>query len=185
MRPTTPNILSVLALATDAERAEGIDWYPAAHRLAVELDGGDGRVGAGVIAALSPITPWSRNIVLAKRAFSEGRLTGGTLGNSVRAANRILDGEDPLDVLNGFKVRNFFGAIADPACPVSVCVDRHAFDVAVGRVCVDAERKVLGSAKVYGAHARAYARAGAASGLSPATVQAVTWTVWRRLKGLS
>lgn len=186
MRATTPNILRVWETASPAERADGRDWYPAANRLAMELDGSStGRVGAGVLAALSPITGWAQNVTLARRAFAAGRLEGGTLGTSVRRANAILDGADPLDVLGGDKVRNFFAAIADPACTVSVCVDRHAHDVAVGRVCTDADRRVLGRVDGYASFARAYARAGAVLGETPATVQAVTWVAWRRSKGLA
>lgn len=184
MRPTTPNILAVLDRATEGEVQAGRDWYREANDLARALDGADGRVGAGVIAALSPITPWDRNVVLAKRAFDEGRLTGGTLGNSVKAVNRILDGEEVLDVLKGLKVRNFFGSIFDPTCPVSVCIDRHAFDIAVGRVTDDRSRGTLKRVAVYESFARAYSRAAVASGLSAATVQAVTWVTWRREKGL-
>ena len=185
MRPTTPNILAVLDRATETEVINGRNWYLEAHAFACVLDGTrDGRVGAGVIAALSPITPWDRNVVLARRAFDEGRLTGGTLGNSVRAANRILDGEEPLEVLQGLKVRNFFGSIVNPSCTKSVCIDRHAFDVAVGRITDDRSRGTLKRVAVYESFARAYSRAAVASGLSAATVQAVTWVTWRREKGL-
>ena len=185
MRPTTPNILATYALASSEELDNGAQWYPRAHALACELDGGDGRVGAGVLAALSPITPWSRNAVLGRRAFALGRLDGGTLSGSVRKANAILDGADPLDVLGGLKVRNFFEAIANPLSPDAVVIDRHAFDVAVGKVCVDADRGQLGRLGDYARFARAYARAGAILGTTPATVQATTWVTWRRLKGLA
>lgn len=182
-RPRTSNILSVFSQATVAELDEGLNWYREAHGLASRLDAAKPSRAAGVIAALSPITPWERNIHLAIRAFEDGEASG-TLGRNVEKANRILNGEDPLDVLSGHKVRAFYSCIAHPETSKTVCIDRHAFDVAHGKVTNDPTRNVLRSAKHYDTVARAYVRAADELGYSAPAVQSVTWIVWRRLKGL-
>jgi hypothetical protein len=73
----------------------------------------------------------------------------------------------------------------------AVVVDRHAFDIAVGRVTNNETRYALGRKGVYGSFAKAYVRAAktiareTGMDVSASQVQAVTWTVWRRLKGLA
>ena len=184
MRPTTPNILNVWETASEHAMRNGLSWYPRANNLARTLDGGSGLQGAGVLAALSPITPWGRNVELACTAFDLGFLAGGTLPRNIEKVNRILDGEHPLDVLAGDKVRNFFMAIFDPTSPTAVVVDRHAFDIAIGKVTNDAARVTLGRKGEYARFARAYERAGREVGYSASTVQAVTWEAWRARKGI-
>jgi len=182
-RPRTSNILAVLGQATVAELDEGLNWYREAHALAHRLDPTSPEHAAGVIAAMSPITPWERNVHLALRAYEDGEASG-TLGRNVEKANRILRGEHPLDVLSGDKVRAFFACIAYPETADTVCIDRHAFDIAHGRITNDPTRGALSRKGAYAAVARAYVRAGEAAGYSAPAVQAITWTTWRRLKGL-
>lgn len=184
--PSAVNIIDVYRLATVAELVEGREWYPTAHALAVELDPSNPRRGAGVIAVLSPQLSWKWNVVRAREAYATGK-GAGCLGKD--KATRILAGEDADSVVGGKKVRAFFECIADPAAK-TVCIDRHAFDIAVGRVTNDKSRNALTRKGVYESFAEAYVRAAemlsAESGLdiTPAEVQAITWTVWRRLKGL-
>jgi hypothetical protein len=212
------NIVNVFNQATPAELAEGREWYAQANALADELvrDYGTGvgfthqaavRTAAGVIAAISPRLSWSKNVELAhwlygqvNRAKAEPspawlvREQGsvidrfpGLKANGLKAI-RILMGDDPSEVLGGPKVTAFYRGIVDPFDPLSVCVDRHAFDIAVGRVMDDPSRgKVLGRKGAYERFVGAYRRA--ADKLSsqgdvwtPAQVQAVTWVTWRRLK---
>ena len=182
-RPRTSNILAVFDQASVAELDEGLNWYREAHALAVRLNPSDPIQAAGVIAALSPITPWERNVNLAIRAYEDG-YASGSLGRNCTKADQIMAGNDPLDVLKGDKVRAFFNCIAYPETSQTVCVDRHAFDIAHGRVTNDATRAALGRKGAYDTVARAYVRAADALGYGAPAVQAVTWTVWRRLKGL-
>lgn len=190
VKPNSARIIDVWRMATVAEMDEGMSWYRDAHSLAKRLDPSNPSQAAGVIAALSPMMPWERNMMLAVRAYEDGAASGA-LFSSVAKADRIMSGESAGDVLGGDKVRNFWGIIADPEHSDAVCIDRHAFDVAIGRVTDDATRRVLGRVGVYGAFAEAYRRAARAlsreTGLdvTPAQVQAVTWVVWRRLKGLT
>jgi len=188
MTPTVDNVLTTYYSAEDDELAAGMTWYATAHGIALELEPDDVRIGAGVLAALSPQTAWGErkgeNIELARRAFKEGKATGHT-GDACRKATAILSHwRDPEDVLGGFKVRNFYAAIVDPQSETAVCIDRHAFDIAVGRVTDNGTRKTLERVGVYETFADIYRQAAAIIGATPAQVQAVTWLAWRRAKGI-
>ena len=89
----------------------------------------------------------------------------------------------------GSKVRAFYRAILDPADPDPVVIDRHAFDVAVGRVTSDRVRRVLVDRSwVYDAVADAYRAAAAELSArtgelwTPSELQAATWETWRARK---
>jgi hypothetical protein len=94
-------------------------------------------------------------------------------------ANRILAGENTIDVLKGDKTRNFAQVIANPTDQCAVVVDRHAFDVAINEVTNDKIRGQLKNKGEYDKFANAYREAARIVGASPSQVQAVTWVVWR------
>lgn len=178
MRPTTPNVLAVFDAATPQQWQEGMTWYSTAHALAVELDPAEPRRAAAVIAVLSPMKEWAQNADLARRAYANGGLDGGTLGAHVAKVNRLLrDREDPDTVVSGEKVTAFFEGIASNGKSATAVIDRHAFDAAVGKRLTDDTRKINRAA--YAAAARAYARAAAARGVSVQQMQAVVWVTWR------
>lgn len=189
-RPRANAVLDIYWQANLSELDEGRSWYSTANALARRLDPAAPAQAAGVIAALSPMMNWDRNMKLAVRAYDDGYASGALFSN-VAKADRILGGEDPLTVLGGKKVTNFFAAIADPTSPDAVCIDRHAFDIAVGRVTNDRTRAALARVGVYERFADAYRTAAVRltreTGIfhTPAQVQAVTWVTWRRLKGLT
>lgn len=175
------NIIACYSRGTIAQIRTGAHWYDAAHRLALSLSPGDVWRGAGVIAALSPITPWERNQELAVMAFENNGITGGTLGDSCRAANRILNGEHALDVLKGDKVRAFCSAIADPVGSKIATIDRHAHDISMGRIFSDKERGKINKA-TYRELSNAYVIAASELGFSVAQTQAIVWVIWREGK---
>lgn len=181
-RPTTPNVLAIYAMATDAEREHGRRWYADAMAAAESLNPDNPRQAAGIIAALSPRMPWARNLELAARTYADGKASG-TMTSNTGKADRILGGESPEAVLSGAKVRAFYGAIVGDA--ESVVIDRHAFDIAVGKVTDDATRAALGRKGEYARYARTYVRAARTLGIPASQVQATTWVVWRRLKGIA
>ena len=81
----------------------------------------------------------------------------------------------------------FWRTIADPTDPRAVVIDRHAIDIATGRVLGDKVRGLLLSrAGAYDEVCDAYRRAARilsrefGTDLSPAAVQATTWVHWRR-----
>lgn len=188
-KPNAARIVEVWRQATVSELAEGMAWYADAHALAVKLDPANPRQAAGVIASLSPMLSWGQNVNLAVRAYADGKASGALFSN-VAKADRMLAGEAPETVLGGKKVIAFYGAIADPASDC-VVIDRHAFDIAVGRVTNNVSRGALGRKGVYETFASAYVRAAKAISkdtgmdVSASQVQAVTWCTWRRLKGLA
>lgn len=187
--PNSARIVDVWRQATVAELVAGLDWYKDANALAVELAPANPNAAAGVIAALSPMMDWEQNKVVARRAYADGKASGALFSNC-KKADRILAGERPEDVLGGNKVRAFYSIIADPSS-TAVCVDRHAFDIAVGRVTNNESRQALSRKGVYESFANAYVRAArvivreTGMDVTAAQVQAVTWVTWRRLKGLA
>lgn len=167
------------------------------------------RKAAGVIAALSPRLAWRKNVEYAKLAYmtyagiatqglmsmrtdgdiSEAYFAGmiPTLNANARKAFRILNGEDPEDVLGGPKVRAFYFTIVNPTDPRAVVVDRHAIDITFGQVLNDQARGLaLGRKGAYDRVSELYRRAARIISAelgevwTPAQVQATTWTYWRR-----
>jgi hypothetical protein len=183
--PSTRNITAAWRQASEFDIAEGSDWYAKARRLAEHLDPDNVERAAGVIAALSPKLSWPQNCDRAI-ALYRGHNPGGLPANMAKA-KRILAGEHPEDVLGGPKVRAFYFIIVNPDHPEAVAIDRHAFDIAVGKVTDDSTRnKVLGRKGGYEAFCQRYHRAAkiisreVGRTVTAAQVQAVTWTWWRR-----
>lgn len=169
-------------LSEDEDRRRGQAWYGVALAEARTLDKGTGVRGAGVIAALSPLAPWGKNLERARLTFARGTAEGLTFALHTRRADRILAGEHPLDVLGGNKVRSFFKCIM--GSPTDVTIDRHAFDVLWGRPTTDAEKKVLDLKGAYEYTADVYRSVASMVELEPRILQAITWTSWRRRKGV-
>lgn len=186
-KPSPAKIMRVFGQATPAELMRGMTWYDTAHNLAVTLDPANPRQAAGVIAVVSPMMDWARNMEVAINAYQTGEMTGCLYSNAMKA-NRIMAGEPADEVIGGRKVTAFFGVIADPTSD-AVVIDRHAFDIAVGRVTNDKSRGALSRKGVYDAFAAAYSTAARKLSVelgmpvSASQVQAVSWVVWRRLKG--
>jgi hypothetical protein len=111
----------------------GHEWYEKAHEEATKLGGGNVVRGAGIIAALSPLSDWDRNVREAKELTKTGTVKSALLPANVEKARRIHEGEEPEKVLGGHKVTNFFKNIHDPSNPSPVTIDRHAYDIAMGR----------------------------------------------------
>lgn len=170
------NIIKVYNEATEDQKRRGAEWYRTAHQLADFLSEGDVIKGAGVIAALSANKAWDLNQRLARRAF-EGDISGHTRDNLAKVA-KIMAGADPSTVLPmDAKTGNFYRCILDPDDQEAVCIDRHAHDIAVGRVYGDADRGLSAKGR-YAVLSLAYRNAAAKLGVSPSAVQATTWVVW-------
>lgn len=172
------NILSVWHTASDQQVQQGVDWYPTAHRTATMLADGDTKVGAGLLAALSPQTAWWLNVELACDAYEAGRASRHTR-DSCSKANRILAGIAPEDVLPmQRKTGQFYRCILNPDDPVAVCIDRHAYDIAVGIPLGDWQRGLSAHGR-YALLAHCYWEAAQRVGELPSVVQATTWVAWR------
>ncbi len=178
-KPDQKHVLAVYALATDDQIEAGKAWYQDANDLARELDPNDHNRAAGVIAAVSPLTPWHRNKDLARQTYRDQGLHYGTLSRNRDKANRIFAGEDPLSVLTGEKVRAFYAAIADPDHADVVCVDRHAYDIATGSRSKDGTRPDLRRRGLYKIISDVYVASAKIIGISAVALQATTWITWR------
>lgn len=181
----TRNITRVFRETTTDDRLSGLSWYATAREVAATLDPANPARGAAVLAVLSPRLSWRKNVEAAADAYAGRRIR--TLGRNADKARELLAGSDPDDVVSGPKTRAFWRTIVDPTDPRTVVVDRHAIDVAAGRVLDDATRgRVLGRKGAYDAVADAYRRAArivsreTGQDWSPAAVQAATWVYWRR-----
>ncbi len=170
----TDNILDVWDSATVEQREKGRQWYPVAHDVA-EMMFGDVQVGAGVIAALSANKRWNENIKLAEQCAAGN--VRGHVQNALTKVRRILAGQYPADVLPDSKTGHFYQCIANPDHPTAVVIDRHAHDVAVGKVCGNDERG-LSTKSRYDALADCYRSAASVLGELPSVVQATVWVVW-------
>jgi hypothetical protein len=178
MKPSARNILSVIKSASLSQTREGMEWYVEANAIATDINPANPDCAAGVIAALSPMQRWEVNVRNARLAFENG-YAGGTFFRNAIKADRIMAGKDWRDVLKGHKVRNFAALISNPADFNSVCIDRHAFDIAVGRVTDDSSRKILERVGVYDKFVQAYKNAAESLDILPWQVQAITWVAWR------
>lgn len=177
------HILFTYRLASSAQKRDGMAWYDTAHDLAVELAKQAGHSvlqAAGVISALSPQTPWDRNQVLARTAYTaNGSLSGGTFGVAIAKVKAIYDGADVLKTLNASKTKSFAVVIDNPKDRHVVVIDRHAMSVALGRQVEKSEVAALNRKGMYERYADAYRKAAAEAGITPSQMQAVTWVVWR------
>ena len=172
------NIVSVWSMATESQVTAGREWYPTAHRTAGMLADGDVKVGAGLLAALSPQTPWWLNVELACDAYDAGVASRHTT-DSTSKANRILAGIDPERVLPmRRKTGQFYRCILNPSDPVAVCIDRHAYDIAVGIPLGDWNRGLSAHGR-YALLGQSYWEASQRIGEAPSVIQAVTWVTWR------
>ncbi len=181
----TRRILDVYRSADAQQIAAGIVWYETAENEALKLSAEFGlsvEQTAGIIAALSPQVSWGFNLEWA-RAICEGDRTNYGLTASQGKAEMIAHNGDihPLEILGGPKVRAFYDCIVTGGQTDTVCVDRHACDIATG---------IRGSfnsltpkriAIVQSAYQRAARRLAVTGGpvLSAAQLQAITWITWR------
>lgn len=176
------NILSVFDSATDAEYNEGMYWYINANGIAWGLDHINYKRAAGVIAALSPLLRWEKNVEYAGLVYA-GETKIPYLPKNVEKAIAIRNGWNPLDILSGQKVVSFYNNIVNPYSgdPRLVTVDKHAADIANGIVTGYKNGPSI-TTRLYRDMAAAYVIAANEADILPNQMQAVTWTAWRNLK---
>lgn len=191
------HILAVFFAANSAERLKGAQWYSDALRFCASVAESTGlsvSTVAGVTAALSPNNRWPRNQADAERlchAFSAGTLADAaavkvsTFNGNKQKALQILAGAQPLDVLGGLKVRAFYDCILGNN--EAVCVDGHAYAIWIGSYVPTTKTPKI-SPKLYASIAAAYGHAATTingilgTAYSAAQIQAITWTVWQRIR---
>ena len=190
------NILKVYRMATPDDVKHGVEWYARAGREAARIARTFGlpvSAVVGVMAALSPNNRWERNKVDAFNlcsAWSEGldldAFKVSTYNNMKAKAwsileDRLTDDDDILDRLNGQKIRSFYSNIMGLD---EVTVDGHALNIARGfRVGLTDDKTNIGK-RLYRDLQGAYVRAAARAGVKPHEMQAITWTVWKRVHNI-
>lgn len=181
------NILSIFKQSTLEEMVDGALWYPRALDRAKEMAreyNTNPQVAAGVIAALSPQQEWNQNLRMAEETLRTKRFIGHYKANTNKA-KAIYRGEFPEMVLTskyGYqKTLRFYQCISSAGKCERVCLDRHALAVVLGRPATDRERGRL-KGKTYDLIAEAYRGVARKLGLTPGTLQAITWVTWKRLK---
>ena len=184
---STRNVTRVFRDATPAQLSEGMSWYATAlefsRALGVAYDLTTEQT-AGIVAALSPRVSWGQNVNSTIVFLKSGGVECGELGANVAKSRRIYAGESNDSVLGGNKVRAFYACIMAAGITNEVCIDRHAYDVMTNARNVDATRPKM-SDTVYRLGVAAYQNAARILSkeygytITPAQVQAVTWTAWR------
>ena len=183
------NIVDAYNSASPASHAEGTRWYTDAHGIAKQVsdmaDSDDIRVGAGIIAALSPQMEWGDNVIEAIQLCTTGKASRQTKVNEDKAI-LIAQRQDPDTILGGEKVVPFYHAIVNPTGQYKPVVDRHAIAVYYGKPVTSKElSRVFGSKKVMQRIQSAYVRAGKVTGQHYNVVQATTWVQHRKNKGIA
>jgi len=190
------SILRFYTLATIAETNEGVQWYNEANKycreLATRFNITISQV-AGIIAAFSPQCGWQEN-----KRFALSFLINSTkvMGNEVRTskAQKILTLTSEADIYNALSINNeawktkaFFLNILNPDLITDVTIDRHAI-----AICIQSTNSTKSLSNNYGKltviqyrfFEKCYAKAALQLDILPQQLQAIVWTVYRRLREL-
>jgi hypothetical protein len=190
------NILKVYRQATQEDTINGVEWYARAERMAKAIAQDAGLplpTVIGVMAALSPNNRWERNCRDAAtmcHAWQNGDSMDSfkvSCYNTMKAkAWAILDlgltdDEDILSHLNGQKIRSFYSNIRGLD---EVTIDGHALNIARGkREGLTTDKTNIGKREYRDLQA-AYVRAAKRVDVKPHVLQAITWTVWKRIHNI-
>ena len=196
------NILDEYCKSSKEAKQLGKLFYPNANSIARDIghtlgftNSNEGLIiGAGILSALSPQTEWMNNVMLAFEFVEKRWAKKQTQANNNKAL-KILDGEDPMEVLGkqSYKTKAFYKAIQDPygnniienvvGFPNKLnklaVIDRHAGGVYFGFPLVESERKQLSNWKVIGRISRAYFKVAQGLDISVNELQSITWHSFR------
>lgn len=168
-------VLEWFDAASESDRIAGESWYAGALESANGM-GDDPTIAAGVIAAYSPRCPWKQNLKWAAdtvAAAINGEPCPAYHTTTMRTqAWRIANGEHPLDVMEGPKVRAFFANIMGDQRRVTI-------DVWAARAAEGKSDPRSPSGRRYALIERAYVEAAAMRGVTPAAMQATVWCAIR------
>jgi hypothetical protein len=149
-RQHVANVNNFYEAAPASVARAGRAWYPTVHGMVeheVKGTSWDHAAGSGIVAATSPGVDWNstnKNVLGAAKKLKtadfdalkrgdrspiKGTEIARSPTSNILKAQRIMDGENPDDVLTGFKTNSFFHNIHNPADPNPVTVDGRAFDI--------------------------------------------------------
>ena len=182
------NIKAYYLMSTRLEKQQGKVWYRTANRICTELaELYDVPITTviGIMSALSPRNKWERNVRDTEAVLVHGEnATVATFNANKVKAVRILNGEEPLDVLSGNKVRSFYECIkgVEWGCCIETCIDSHAYGVACGYGERIKPKSI--SDRLYLVIQSAYVQAAADLDLQPMQLQAITWLAYKRIHNI-
>lgn len=201
------NLFNFFQKATDNEFWEGVTWYQKAHELAADIatrlitDFGTvafphqvttfteltERV-IGVLAAISPLMPWERNIQNTETAIRKGYINGTPLAElKLGIVGNVKKGQDIWETgdfgrLGTRKTFHFFQNITNPLKPSGVTVDAHAHRAWLGDLSILYESAPCRTDKQYKIVSNDYTVLADIVELLPHQVQAIVWVVFRRMR---
>lgn len=190
------NILRFYELATMNEVNEGLDWYNEANKyskeLAARFNMSISQV-VGIIAAFSPQTGWQENKRFALTYLINPKNRVKSLAQTIKA-NKIARLKSESDIYHALSVNNaawktkaFFLNILNPDIATDVTIDRHAIACCIqqtNKVEALNDRYAQLTKKQYDFFQIAYVEAAKQLDILPHQLQAIVWTVYRRLRSL-
>lgn len=193
MKTLIDNIIAVYGQATRQEQHDGLMWYKRAKRGCNALAKSENislRHAVGVVAATSPNLRWEKNILTARQvvqAYAQGIAPSDIDGCMAYPMNRakayaVLGGANRTArikaTLNGPKITAFYLNIMGYD---AVTIDGHARNIAYNERLALKDKKLSIRKNEYDKLEQAYRKAAATLGLKACDLQAITWTVWRRI----
>lgn len=172
----------VMSTASETDLVNAVNWYPIAHAFCAKWAQAFGMETwqvAGIVAALSPQLSWDKNKSQALETIA--RLQNGRTLDGMQAypanrnkAIRIFNGENPLTVLGGNKVRSFYANLMLDESAVTI--DRHATTIALFGLDTAKSGEVATTDKLYKMLTQAYKDVAGMYNVAPYVIQSVTWT---------
>jgi hypothetical protein len=190
------NILKVYEQAKDWEIDLGLVSYLQYHDkifLRAVANGVEPHLAFGAFAALSPnntefnnfmdlmscINYWTASEQYTKDQIHLPAVT--TYPHNRQKALLILGGKEPLEVLRGLKVTNFYRNILNPCDGRYVTIDGHMLSVWGGRRILLKSRGATISKDTYEVIANDYITVARHLNILPNQLQATCWHVWKRI----
>lgn len=191
------NILSYYLLATLGENSEGLTWYNDANTYAKELAArfniSVSQV-VGIIAAFSPQAGWLENkrYTVTFLLHPNSVLRSKVVINKAKVILTLRNEGDiyqALSIVNkAYKTKAFFNNILNPDIQTGVTIDRHAIAASVQKTdnvfALDESITQNLTSAQYKFFEAAYIEAAKQANILPQQMQAIVWTVYRRLREL-
>jgi hypothetical protein len=179
------NILQCYQESSDVEKREGNTWYQQANewcqqkakKYNVKIE-----TVVGIVAALSPACGVEQNLIDANnilKSNNPSEVIVTSYGQNKAKAIKIKEGQNPLDVLGGRKVKAFYDNMLNPESSNLCCVDRHALCIALGRPLTESERNEWNQERKHEIVENSFITVATAIGIKPHQLQAATWISYR------
>ena len=181
-------VSNILAVYSQCQEEELLDWYGQAHYFAQGLSDSTGYsmpIVCGVIASLSPLNNWDKNKEDARKALNgEPFNHTNTFKGKSRDIMNLLDLPDleirVADILKGNKITAFYLNILHPKNSNVLTIDRHTISILLGYNASQREQAL--TTNQYRFFELCFTMAANAVGVAPIQMQSSTWEAWRRLK---